>query len=217
MIFIIYFDYLNWFRNNITLHSTFGIGLICCPQEIKNDLYNIYSPGSSGWTSLRDPEFQEADILEGYLGAKASDSLPKRLQTTSARNVPKPNKTSEPPKIGQQSAPVSIPDSSKIYGSSSKKSTLRNSYSLLSGDSDVDYANHRSSKSEDEYEEVAVEEEWHDLIPPHEWIARKVSRSEIFSFSVCEGAGRTLKGRDLSRVRNAVLTRTGFLESNSRY
>jgi hypothetical protein len=29
---------------------------------------------------------------------------------------------------------------------------------------------------------------------------------------VLEGAGRTLKGRDLRRVRNAVLRRTGFLD-----
>lgn len=55
------------------------------------------------------------------------------------------------------------------------------------------------------------EEECEMTIPPHEWIARKTGSS----FSVCEGAGRTLKGRDLSRVRNAVLTKTGFLESTS--
>ncbi|KAH7544394.1 hypothetical protein JRO89_XS15G0159900 [Xanthoceras sorbifolium] len=29
---------------------------------------------------------------------------------------------------------------------------------------------------------------------------------------IFEGVGRTLKGRDLSKVRNAVLTKTGFLE-----
>lgn len=51
-----------------------------------------------------------------------------------------------------------------------------------------------------------------EMIPPHEWIARRLARSHISSSSVCEGAGRTLKGRDLSRVRNAVLAKTGFLE-----
>jgi hypothetical protein len=30
------------------------------------------------------------------------------------------------------------------------------------------------------------------------------------SFSVREGAGRTLKGRDLRRVRNAIWEKTGF-------
>ncbi|KAG6486163.1 uncharacterized protein LOC122010717 [Zingiber officinale] len=47
--------------------------------------------------------------------------------------------------------------------------------------------------------------------PPHEWLAKKMAKTHISS-SVCEGSGRTLKGRDLSKVRNAVLTKTGFLE-----
>ena len=33
------------------------------------------------------------------------------------------------------------------------------------------------------------------------------------SFSVLEGAGRTLKGRDLSKVRNVVLPKIGFLKT----
>ena len=45
-------------------------------------------------------------------------------------------------------------------------------------------------------------------IPPHEIIAR----SQSMTFSVCEGAGRTLKGMDLRRVRNAVWSRTGFVD-----
>ncbi|CAN4097183.1 unnamed protein product [Withania somnifera] len=49
-------------------------------------------------------------------------------------------------------------------------------------------------------------------MPPHEWLAKRLGRRQISSFSVCEGVGRTLKGRDLSRVRNAILTKTGFLE-----
>ena len=45
-------------------------------------------------------------------------------------------------------------------------------------------------------------------IPPHEIVAR----SQSMTFSVCEGAGRTLKGMDLRRVRNAVWSRTGFVD-----
>ncbi|KAH9322962.1 hypothetical protein KI387_017601, partial [Taxus chinensis] len=45
-------------------------------------------------------------------------------------------------------------------------------------------------------------------IPPHELISKQLARSQMTSFSVYEGAGRTLKGRDLSEVRNAVWTRT---------
>ncbi|KAK9938548.1 hypothetical protein M0R45_015278 [Rubus argutus] len=63
---------------------------------------------------------------------------------------------------------------------------------------------------EDEEEE---EDDYDSREPPHEFIARKLARSQISSFSVFEGAGRTLKGRDLSKVRNAVLSKTGFLES----
>ncbi|XP_075482162.1 protein S40-4-like [Primulina tabacum] len=192
-------------------------------MEMKNNLYGLYSPGSSGWTSLRNPEFQEADIWEVFQDAEAPEfdqdpsSTSKRLTITPTRTIPKPNKTSSQyskgPKISQQSAPVNIPDWSKIYRSSSMN-TIRDSHSWLSADSDVVHVNHQSWEiSKDDCEEE--DEDENDMIPPHEWIARKVSRSEIFSFSVCEGAGRTLKGRDLSRVRNAILIKTGFLESNS--
>jgi Senescence regulator len=46
------------------------------------------------------------------------------------------------------------------------------------------------------------------MVPPHVMVARSHTSS---AFSVLEGAGRTLKGRDLRRVRNAVWQKTGFL------
>ncbi|KAG5515486.1 hypothetical protein RHGRI_036514 [Rhododendron griersonianum] len=49
-----------------------------------------------------------------------------------------------------------------------------------------------------------------DRVPPHEFLARQLARTRIASFSVHEGVGRTLKGRDLSRVRNAIWEKTGF-------
>ncbi|XP_057963257.1 protein S40-5 [Malania oleifera] len=48
--------------------------------------------------------------------------------------------------------------------------------------------------------------EW---IPPHEYVAREYARSRAAT-SVFEGVGRTLKGRDMSRVRDAVWRQTGF-------
>ncbi|GLJ53040.1 hypothetical protein SUGI_1129630 [Cryptomeria japonica] len=87
-----------------------------------------------------------------------------------------------------QSAPVNIPDWSQILKSESCKQMNK------VGD---DYR----SDDDGDYEEK---------IPPHEIVAKQLARSQITSFSVHEGAGRTLKGRDLSRVRNAVWTRTGF-------
>ncbi|KAB1200811.1 hypothetical protein CJ030_MR0G006220 [Morella rubra] len=49
-----------------------------------------------------------------------------------------------------------------------------------------------------------------EMLPPHEIVAR--THSPMVAFSVLEGAGRTLKGRDLRQVRNAVWRRTGFLD-----
>ncbi|KAL8508814.1 hypothetical protein ACS0TY_016140 [Phlomoides rotata] len=54
-------------------------------------------------------------------------------------------------------------------------------------------------------EEDDVDEE-NDKIPPHEYLARKRGAS----LSVHEGVGRTLKGRDLRRVRNAIWKQLGF-------
>ncbi|KAF8089092.1 hypothetical protein N665_0518s0018 [Sinapis alba] len=50
------------------------------------------------------------------------------------------------------------------------------------------------------------------MIPPHMIVGRRVEGGQM-AFSVCTGNGRTLKGRDLSRVRNSVLRLTGFLEA----
>lgn len=52
------------------------------------------------------------------------------------------------------------------------------------------------------------EEEEEEMLPPHVIVAR----SHVSTFSVFEGVGRTLKGRDLRRVRNAIWQKTGFLE-----
>ncbi|KAL2931425.1 Uncharacterized protein RDABS01_036835 [Bienertia sinuspersici] len=81
------------------------------------------------------------------------------------------------------SAPVNVPDWSKILRVNSSESTL---------DSDDD---------DDPVDNSAVE-------PPHEYLAR--SRKKMNAFSVFEGVGRTLKGRDMTRVRDAIWSQTGF-------
>ncbi|GLU22772.1 hypothetical protein SLE2022_388210 [Rubroshorea leprosula] len=50
-----------------------------------------------------------------------------------------------------------------------------------------------------------------EIVPPHVIIGRRIARK--MAFSVCTGNGRTLKGRDLSQVRNTILRMTGFLET----
>lgn len=91
------------------------------------------------------------------------------------------------PSSSSSSLPVNVPDWSKI---------LKH-----------EYRENRRRESEDEdEEEVQDEEGW---VPPHEFLARQVDRTRV-AFSVHEGIGRTLKGRDLSRVRNAIFEKTGF-------
>lgn len=51
-----------------------------------------------------------------------------------------------------------------------------------------------------------------EMLPPHEIVARQLAKSPMLSCSVLEGAGRTLKGRDLRQVRNAVFRQTGFID-----
>ncbi|XP_059666841.1 protein S40-1-like [Cornus florida] len=50
-----------------------------------------------------------------------------------------------------------------------------------------------------------------EMIPPHVILGRRIAGK--MAFSVCTGNGRTLKGRDLSEVRNSILRMTGFLET----
>ncbi|KAL6199924.1 hypothetical protein ACLB2K_029706 [Fragaria x ananassa] len=85
------------------------------------------------------------------------------------------------------SLPVGIPDWSKI---------LRDEYREIRRSDDDD--------DEDEWSAGSAR------VPPHEFLARQMARTRIASFSVHEGVGRTLKGRDLSRVRNAIWEKTGF-------
>lgn len=60
------------------------------------------------------------------------------------------------------------------------------------------------------------------FLPPHEIVAKSLTthaaesgwtddRGTLHTFSVCEGAGRVLRGRESAEVRQAVLRQTGFL------
>ncbi|CAN6556975.1 unnamed protein product [Malus baccata var. baccata] len=86
------------------------------------------------------------------------------------------------------SLPVGIPDWSKI---------LRGEY-------------RENRRCDDDEADGDIDVEGGVRIPPHEFLARQMARTRIVSFSVHEGVGRTLKGRDLSRVRNAIWEKTGF-------
>ncbi|XP_022724720.1 uncharacterized protein LOC111281274 [Durio zibethinus] len=62
----------------------------------------------------------------------------------------------------------------------------------------------------DDFEEEEEGEE-EEIVPPHVISGRRIAGK--MAFSVCTGNGRTLKGRDLSQVRNSILRMTGFLEA----
>ncbi|KAH7838744.1 hypothetical protein Vadar_030545 [Vaccinium darrowii] len=57
------------------------------------------------------------------------------------------------------------------------------------------------------------EEDIDQFVPPHVILSRRINFDAKMAFSVCTGKGRTLKGRDLSQVRNSILRMTGFLET----
>lgn len=183
------------------------------------DQYGLFSMrGRNDGSSVENEDFDEEQV---WAVVERKDISPKvrksnrdtpvsapRHVPTAARVIPRFSSPTEG--RVQYSAPVNIPDWSKIYRNNSSenhgfKDGSWASYGVGDGDG-VSGHNDGDSNEEDD------DDDDNDQIPPHEWLARKLARSQISSFSVCEGAGRTLKGRDLSKVRNAILTRTGFLE-----
>ncbi|KAK9084818.1 hypothetical protein Sjap_025229 [Stephania japonica] len=193
------------------------------------DAFGFFNKGSReiDQKSVRDEDFDEEDIW-GVTNSDSTSSIyantkqrkpkdlsfsssssmsdPRRLPSAS-RMIPRSSNSSinESNKVVQlqQSAPVNIPDWSKIYKMNLNKSSNGGGFGGFSVDDCDDVDDVVVGIDGDEYD---------GKLPPHEWIARKLARSQISSFSVCEGVGRTLKGRDLSNVRDAILTRTGFLE-----
>ncbi|CAH8388454.1 unnamed protein product [Eruca vesicaria subsp. sativa] len=137
------------------------------------------------WSVLREKETQGPQMR-----IFKSSNLFSAASSSSARYIPKGNEVS---RFKQSSAPMNVPDWSKIYGNTKKSTRSNHLHSWATHDEDDD---------ED------------SMVPPHELVARRLARTQISSFSMCEGIGRTLKGRDLSKTRNDVLTKTGFLESN---
>ncbi|KAL3519461.1 hypothetical protein ACH5RR_017610 [Cinchona calisaya] len=140
------------------------------------------------WGVMKERESSTSSNLKVKKAAK-ENSLISSASASACKNIPAfPRRVNN---LQQQlSAPLNISDDqwSKIYNTSKKSSdTNKNSW-----DDDLD---------DDE-----------EMVPPHEFIARRLARNPVVSFSMCEGIGRTLKGRDLSNLRNAILTMTGFLE-----
>ncbi|KAK4782204.1 hypothetical protein SAY86_016306 [Trapa natans] len=187
------------------------------------DRYGNYHYQQSGlWGSLRDGDFEESEVWDVMKERKDHQSHQSSLPMDHARQFASTN---------THSAPKMVPKSSAGSGSSSDSGSAARSVFAGHQSAPVDIPNwsrvekcmgrSKSSKppetsrpwlAEYEDDEDAIEDEGQKL-PPHEYIAMRLARSKNSSFSVLEGVGRKLKGRDLSNVRNDVLTRTGFLES----
>ncbi|KAI4386053.1 hypothetical protein MLD38_004022 [Melastoma candidum] len=130
-------------------------------------------------------EFNESDIYD----SSAPSSL-NRPRKPVAKRAEDPRREQIRCKVTSPSSlPVNIPDWSKI---------LQGEEYRRKGGGDEDYLDDDDDEGDGE---------GRDWIPPHEFLARARIGS---SFSVHEGAGRTLKGRDLRRVRNAIWAKTGF-------
>ncbi|XP_075488429.1 protein S40-6-like [Primulina tabacum] len=107
----------------------------------------------------------------------------------------------------QSSAPMDIPDWSKIMKRKSNKNLWDDASGSHDNDDDIDdYMGWKNRHG------LVDEDDGNEMVPPHEYLARRFAGTQIASFSMCEGVGRTLKGRDLSKLRNSILTKTGFLE-----
>ncbi|KAG2299894.1 hypothetical protein Bca4012_011465 [Brassica carinata] len=146
---------------------------------------SYYAANDSGF------EFDESDLYS----SAASDSPNFR------RKISKPGRSGKKPSnrpstcaassaVAASSLPVNVPDWSKILREEHRDNRRRNIVDDDGGHEDGG--------------------DWLDAsggrLPPHEFLAR----TRIASFSVHEGVGRTLKGRDLSRVRNAIFEKIGF-------
>ncbi|KAK2974833.1 hypothetical protein RJ640_005617 [Escallonia rubra] len=181
--------------------------------------HGVSSKNRGGKSKVRDEEFQEEDVWGVAAKGREDSKSPKFRRAkemhyssgssssswrshAAPKVIPRARNGNPEVKMAQQSsAPVSIPDWSKIYRNKSKNGVM------VMDDENTTVVENADGNEEEEEEDADDE-----MVPPHEYIARRLARTQIASFSMCEGVGRTLKGRDLSKLRNAILTKTGFLE-----
>ncbi|XP_039167614.1 uncharacterized protein LOC120292987 [Eucalyptus grandis] len=98
---------------------------------------------------------------------------------------------------------VLIQDNSRKRGESEKKNKMTNSPPV-----DIPETFIQSPEFHYAFEEGDDEGE---VVPPHLIVERRVAARMVSSVRFSHG--RTLKGRNLSEVRNSILRMTGFLES----
>ncbi|CAI0471458.1 unnamed protein product [Linum tenue] len=159
-------------------------------------------------------EFEESDVVWSSSGDGGANHYRSRSKGGGNKRLP-----AAAAAAGLRSAavptsaslPLNIPDWSKIYKEESYGGRRRRRAAEvdISMSELGDHLEEEEEEDSDDYEEE--EEEWAsgggaERLPPHEYLARRRGAS----LSVHEGAGRTLKGRDLRQVRNAVWKKVGF-------
>ncbi|XP_009413717.2 protein S40-4 [Musa acuminata AAA Group] len=150
----------------------------------KHAAHRLFTPTAAGFDA---DEFEESDVWGSPIEPRLAE-FPKPAPSSrpsSARSKKADRAVADA--AAAASLPVNIPDWSKILGS------------YYGGGS----SNSARGWWEEEGEEGGA---GGPMIPPHELLWR----SRAASFSVHEGVGCTLKGRDLRRVRNAIWEKTGF-------
>ncbi|KAJ0028832.1 hypothetical protein Pint_35624 [Pistacia integerrima] len=148
-------------------------------------------------------EFEEADLWklpsnDHHPHHQSSSSAGALELSRSAKGIPSSRSSKKllaNMHVSSTSLPMNIPDWSKI---------LKEEYRHGKSDEGGDGHNGNGISQNDD------EAEYYSWVPPHELLAMRRGAS----FSVHEGIGRTLKGRDLRRVRNAILKKVGFEDEN---
>ncbi|KAM4090361.1 hypothetical protein ACJW30_09G055800 [Castanea mollissima] len=139
----------------------------------------------------RSRNFQDGPVLCRKPSISAIPAIPRppERELSLALNCSRKfqNEQNQSPQLHRQSAPMKVPVLSKAMAA-------KNRSRLIADDAAAD------DLDEDE------------MLPPHEIVARGYGMSPKTTFSVLEGVGRTLKGRDLRQVRNAIWRKTGFLD-----
>lgn len=159
------------------------------------DLFSFSASPNSHLNNGNSPNHHAFRMPEnsGILAALPADGA--NRVATLFRAIPKPPQQNQNQNNNQRvssdlkfqhSAPVNVP------------SMMRNpkKFGQLS-----EFSEERENNEDDDDDEE-------EMLPPHEIVAMKLKSTS----SVLEGVGRTLKGRDLRQVRNAVWRQTGFLD-----
>ncbi|CAN6299456.1 unnamed protein product [Urochloa humidicola] len=143
---------------------------------------------------------RKATIAAAAAAASASSAMPSRSPPSASRAIPVVPRARDPelPSAApyHQSAPVQVPVPPP-WSRGRKWDDVAGG--LGDGDDDEELFSGDAA-----------------MLPPHEMVARASAGGGYGApgkpSSMLEGVGRTLKGRDLRRVRDAVLRQTGFLD-----